>query len=264
MKLLTLNTHSWREENQQQKITALAKAIVEGKYDVIAFQEVNQRVEAAVVDENGLKEDNFMLAVKAEVEKLGGPVYEGCWKMSKVVRGEFEEGSSIMSRYPITAVDCFPVTQNTSIEELKTRRIIKASINYKGKIVDIYSCHLGWWHDEIEPFEYQIQQFTNHIDSSRFALFMGDFNNNANIREEGYDYLLAQGFKDTYTAAQEKDSGITVQGEISGWKGNEGGLRIDLILTNQPVEVKTSRVIFNGINKAVVSDHYGVEAEIIY
>lgn len=262
MKLLTLNTHSWREENQLEKIKIIAQTILQNQYDIIAFQEVNQRVETQKLGESSLKEDNFMLRVKAEIEKLGGPQYESYWEMSKIVRNEFEEGSSIMSRYPIIETACFPVTQNTSIRELKTRRIIKASVSIDGKMVDIYSCHLGWWHDEIEPFKYQIEQLVKEVNPSRFSLFMGDFNNNANIRNEGYDYLLEQKLYDTYTAAKEKDEGVTVQGEISGWQGNKEGLRIDLILSSQPVQVKTSRVIFNGKYKPIVSDHYGVEAEI--
>ena len=47
---------------------------------------------------------------------------------------------------------------------------------------------------------------------------MGDFNNNALLRNEGYDYIIAKGMIDTYIMAQEKDSGITVKGTIDGWR----------------------------------------------
>ena len=57
--------------------------------------------------------------------------------------------------------------------------------------------------------------------------------------------------------------GATVQGEIAGWQGNKLDLRIDLILTSEKVKTTRSKVIFNGKNKEVISDHYGVEAEII-
>lgn len=42
MKLLTLNCHSWHEENQLNKICYLAETIKEMMYDVIALQEVSQ------------------------------------------------------------------------------------------------------------------------------------------------------------------------------------------------------------------------------
>lgn len=46
MKLLTLNCHSWQEENQIEKIQYLAKVIQEEEYDVIALQEVSQSIQA--------------------------------------------------------------------------------------------------------------------------------------------------------------------------------------------------------------------------
>ena len=47
-----------------------------------------------------------------------------------------------------------------------------------------------------------------------------------------------------------------------GWYLNKNDLRLDLILVNKEIKVKYSRVIFNGINKPIVSDHYGVEIEL--
>ena len=54
MKLLTLNCHSWREENQLDKIKYLAKVISEEKYDVITLQEVSQRLN----DGKGVTKEN--------------------------------------------------------------------------------------------------------------------------------------------------------------------------------------------------------------
>lgn len=47
---------------------------------------------------------------------------------------------------------------------------------------------------------------------------MGDFNNNALIRNEGYYYLISKGLIDTYCNAKIKDSGIIIRGEIAGWE----------------------------------------------
>ena len=49
MKLLTLNCHSWQEENQIEKIKYLAKIIKEKQYDVIALQEVSQNIDSNVL-----------------------------------------------------------------------------------------------------------------------------------------------------------------------------------------------------------------------
>ena len=55
MKLLTLNCHSWQEENQIEKIQYLAKVIQEEEYDVIALQEVSQSIQAENVCGNKKK-----------------------------------------------------------------------------------------------------------------------------------------------------------------------------------------------------------------
>lgn len=55
MKLLTLNCHSWQEENQIEKIKYLAKAIQEEDYDAIALQEVSQSIQAENVCGNKKK-----------------------------------------------------------------------------------------------------------------------------------------------------------------------------------------------------------------
>ncbi len=38
MKFLTLNSHSWMEENAQQKFETLKEQILEAQYDVICFK----------------------------------------------------------------------------------------------------------------------------------------------------------------------------------------------------------------------------------
>ena len=49
MKFLTLNTHSWMEENPQQKFEGLVTDIIEKQYDLICFQEINQVQNPAVM-----------------------------------------------------------------------------------------------------------------------------------------------------------------------------------------------------------------------
>ena len=98
-----------------------------------------------------------------------------------------------------------------------------------------------------------------NINNDRMAFVMGDFNNNAYVRNEGYDYLIELGLKDTYVMANEKDNGVTVRGKIAGWEMQEEDKRLDLILTNREIKVLESKVIFNGVKKDIISDHYGVE-----
>ena len=62
--------------------------------------------------------------------------------------------------------------------------------------------------------------------------------------------------------AEKKDDGITVEKNIDGWKDSKNEMRIDYIFTNKEIKVKESKVIFNGKNYPIVSDHFGIEVEV--
>ena len=77
MKFLTLNTHSWMEEDAEGKFQTLKEQILKAQYDIICFQEVNQEIETAAVETDAyyhvlpsatsIHQDHF---VRLLVEKL--------------------------------------------------------------------------------------------------------------------------------------------------------------------------------------------------
>ncbi|MCS5420446.1 MULTISPECIES: endonuclease/exonuclease/phosphatase family protein [Psychrilyobacter] len=258
MKLLTLNCHSWQEENQLEKIKYLAETIYERDYDVVALQEVSQHRESQIIYGN-IREDNFALLLVEELKKLG-TAYNFIWDFSHYGYDIYEEGVALLSKQPFTDVQSFYISQSEGIENWKSRKIIGGSVEFKGEAYSFYSCHTGWWSDAEEPFRYQgekILEISKNTDNKVF--FMGDFNNDANIIGEGYEFLIKNGLTDTFTAAKIKDDGCTVPGEIAGWEDDISKKRLDLILAGTPVEVYSSNVIFNGKNKNIISDHFGVE-----
>lgn len=259
MKLLTLNCHAWQEENQLEKIEALAKAIQENSYDVIALQEVSQPIDGQVIREN-VKSGNYVIVLLEALQQLGVTDYEYVWDLSHFGYETYEEGLALLTKHPIIEKRSFFVSQSHDIKNWKTRKIVGASIRYKGELISFYSCHLGWWHDEEEPFEHQAKSLLEHVQGKERFFLMGDFNNHAGLKGEGYEYLMQHGLYDIYRLAREKDSGVTVQGKIAGWDQNKQDLRIDLILTNQLCQVAYSQVIFNDVHRPVVSDHFGIEA----
>lgn len=64
--------------------------------------------------------------------------------------------------------------------------------------------------------------------------------------------------------AEQKDSGVTVEEEIDGWRDGavKDAKRLDYIFCNTQKKVKSSKVVCNGKNYPVVSDHYGVMIEV--
>lgn len=261
MKLLTLNCHAWQEENQIEKIQHLAAVIKEKQYDVIALQEVMQLID----EENSekVKSDNYAVVLLNELLKLGVSDYRFVWDIAHIGFDVYEEGLAILTKCEINHAKSFVVTQSQEVESFRTRRIVGLDIMYNQQPVSVYTCHLGWFHDQLEPFTRQVDELVKQLNTDHLNIVMGDFNNDANTRGEGYDYLISKGLIDTYDLAEVKDEGMTVAGKIDGWEKNQADLRIDLILTTKPVQVTSSHVIFNGQNKDIVSDHYGVEVEII-
>ena len=254
MKLLTLNCHSWQEEDQVEKIKYLAKTIHEKNYDLIALQEVSQSIKSEYVDSR-LKKDNFALLLKKELDKYEKDKYDFYWDFSHIGYDVYEEGLAIFTKHKIIESNSFFITESENILYWKSRKMIEVKIYYNKKELNFYSCHLGWWNDEDEPFKNQVDNLLKYINKDSISILLGDFNNNAFIENEGYDYLMKCNLIDTFSLAKDKDSGITVKGKIAGWEENEEKLRLDLILINQNISVESSKVIFNGSNKHIISDH---------
>ena len=222
MRLLTLNCHSWQEEDQDEKLRHLAETIKENSYDVIALQEVNQSIDEKVgYAFQRVKKDNYAYCLLMELKKLGVEDYSLVWDFSHYFQ-EFEEGLAILTKFPIEEVHTFYTSISHDPSNWKSRKIVGVTVSYKGKLYTFYSCHMGWWHDSEEPFKVQIDHLLKNIPSDRTVFLLGDFNNDAFIKGEGYDYLLSCGFLDTFHLAEMKDSGVTVEGEIGGWEGKKG------------------------------------------
>ncbi|MBE4909017.1 endonuclease/exonuclease/phosphatase family protein [Bacillus luteolus] len=263
MNLLTLNCHSWQEENQVEKIKYLAETVKEKMYDVIALQEVSQLIDDELVTDR-MKKSNYAYVLLQELIQLGIKDYSIVWDLSHFAYGKYEEGLAILTKHPVIGEDSFFVSMKNDLHSGKTRKIIGTKLLFHCKPIFVYSCHMGWWHDKIEPFKYQVDKLIENLNMDEHLFLLGDFNNDARLPNEGYEYMLNKGLLDTYQLANKRDEGMTVKGKIAGWSENTRDLRIDLILTNRKLKVEYSRVIFNGVNKNVVSDHYGVEIKCMF
>ena len=134
---------------------------------------------------------------------------------------------------------------------------------------------MGWWSDEEEPFAAQWDRLEKRLAPRRRdgrVWLLGDFNSPDEVRGEGYDYICAAGWQDTYRLAKRRDDGITVEGEIDGWRPTDdtmagdissklSGMRLDYIWCSRPAQVRSSQVVCNGSNGPRVSDHFGVLIE---
>lgn len=273
MKLLTLNTHSLTESAYQEKLSEFVCTIISEKPDIIALQEVNQSIDSQIVPDERLKnyfpcgsipvhEDNHAYSV-VNLLDLNGLEYHWTWLGIKRGYDILEEGIALLSRSPVLNADAFTVSSFDDYENWKTRKIVGIQTE-KYPESRFYSIHLGWWSDDEEPFQNQWKKLCSYMENKGRVWLMGDFNSPAGQRNQGYDMIINSGWYDSFVLAAHKDDGITVVGTIDGWKGrNEAvGMRIDQIWCNEKADVISSEVIFNGKNRAVISDHYGVITEI--
>lgn len=272
MKLLTLNTHSLIEKNYLNKTSDFTAAVSDICPDIIALQEVNQSCKAhAVQSTDGycpcnknviIRDDNHVNTV-VKMLKKSGLDYFWTWLPIKIGYDKYDEGIAIMSLSPITATNVMTISHTDDYYNWRTRKIV--GIQTADTSDDwFYSVHFSWWDDSEEPFSDEWKRVHDALSIHKNVWLMGDFNNPAEIRNEGYDTIKASRFKDSYTYAKSKDSGITVAKVIDGWHdkiSDCNGMRIDQIWFSGDYDIKSSEVIFNGTNYPVVSDHFGIMIE---
>ena len=270
MKLLTLNTHSLIEAEYPAKREAFVQMITEEQPDIVALQEVNQTMNSKCVNpsllrgyhactEKSVGEDNHVYNVTRELAERG-VFYYWTWLPVKTGYGQYDEGLAFLSRCPITETDVCTVSRRDDYGDWRTRKILGIRTE-AAPDTWFYSVHYGWWNDTEEPFAGQWQKTLAHLQNVPDVWLMGDFNNPAEVRGEGYDLVQSSGWRDSYTEAYIKDNGITVYKNIAGWNDNTGGIRIDQIWHNREASVARSFVICNDAWYPTVSDHFGVFME---
>lgn len=258
MKLLTINVHSWLEENQLEKLDILAKTIVEKKYDVVAMQEVNQLISSELVEKN-IKKDNFGKLLLDKIKEYGEDKYTYYWTYSHIGFDKYEEGLAMLIRGRISAVEDFYCTEHQTVDSIASRKILKVDLKINNEIVELYSCHMNLPTCKEENIEENLNNLVNYTDNRNLKIFMGDFNTDYFHQKDDYEMIINKGLYDTYEMAKSKDNGVTVYKNISGWEESMNQKKLDYIFTNRKLEVIESKVIFNGENLPIISDHNGIE-----
>lgn len=282
MKFMTLNTHSLVETNYTQKKEQFINMLEKEQPDIVALQEVNQSANAGIIPDVMLagytrcmdfglpvREDNHAKAV-VETLREQGIYYYWTWISAKLGYGKYDEGMALLSKEPIARVRQYLISQVDDYANWKTRKMLGIQTEDCGDW--FFTVHMGWWNDEEEPLQKQWEKMEKIFKDSEFTestiWLLGDFNSLDNVKQEGYDLICNSGWKDTYKLAVTKDSGVTVEEEIDGWRSSDGrkGMkdekRLDYIFCNQEKKIEESRVVCNGKNYPVVSDHYGVLIEV--
>ena len=99
MKLLTLNTHAWLEDNQAEKMDVIAETIVEKGYDIIALQEVNQLMSSPAISQ-ALKLDNYGVVLLNKINPRVRQKYSLFWSNSHIGYDKYDEGIAFLTKLP--------------------------------------------------------------------------------------------------------------------------------------------------------------------
>ncbi len=264
--LLTLNTHSLIEEDYEKKTKIFVSSVAKILPDVFALQEVNQTSDKSIIipdsmyyplrDDICIKSDNHAAKISLNLSEIGLNYY---WTYLPIKNAYniYDEGLAVFSKNKISDTKVITLSVNDDYSDWKTRKALGVKVNN----IWFYSVHFGWWKNN--EFMFQWNKFTDNIDSDDIVFAMGDFNNPAHTRNEGYDYVKKSGWCDTYMLSSDKDSGYTASSDIAGWNGNGEKIRIDYIWCSKKINVIDSKVIFNGFNEEIVSDHFGVVAKVL-
>lgn len=255
LKLLTLNIHGWLEEDQLAKFERIADYIYDNEIDIVALQEVNQHKESNILG-GVVRTDNPSEIICGFLREKGRE-YKYVWDWSHYGYDVYEEGVSILTRHDIVSSESRYVSQSKEKDNWKSRNIIKGIVKVEEREINVFSCHMGWYGDEADPFEAQMERLNEFMQESEGpVLAMGDFNN-PDI-SDGYKLIKSYGIKDLYREGS-KAAGNTIFGSIAGWEENDEGFRIDYIFGLGDMKGIEGEVVFE---EEPVSDHSGVYVQI--
>lgn len=278
MKILTVNVHGWIEEDSLNKIKTLAQVIAKKDYEIVALQEVNQPLNEQVTDHPRfvpstnednpiqLKEQNYTGVLIQELEKLGKKYYWS-WSANHIGYDKYDEGLSTLSKTPQKA-EAITVSDTTAYDSISTRNVLKSKMLVNGEEWGVFNGHFSWWKNQDNQLVFKnewdnMKKHFKNLQKDR-VIFMGDFNNEADLSNKGYDYILktAPFLNDSYTVAKKKYGNATMAAGIDGWQGSSIGKRIDYIFVSKRLTIIENNVIFDGKNEPIISDHFGVEVTI--
>lgn len=267
MKVMTLNTHSWMEENPLNKLSEIATWIANQEIEIIALQEINQLISTPIVepddyfcplaDQVAIHEDNFAYLLVEELAKLGVHYYWS-WTYAHIGYDIYEEGLAILAKSPLQA-SAFIASIEKDPHKLARKQIL-AQLNSSLGTLTVLSGHYSW--AGVDGFDYEWQQTVERLkEQTTPLLLMGDFNNPANTREHQMILDSPLQLKDAFLASSNKEGEHTVVKAIDGWSENTQKLRIDYVFLDKMFHVKQYKVIFDGKKQPMVSDHAGLLVE---
>lgn len=255
LKVLILNLHCCQEDNQDYKLSQIAKAINELDIDIVCFQEVAELWN----DGDGDWDTNTAKIIN---DRLDEP-YHLYTDWSHLGFDQYREGVAILSRYPFSSHESRYVSDSDDPYSIHSRKVVMAQIHipYMG-LINFFSAHLSWWEDGFaEQFnrlrDWAAEKHNGHV---KGTLLCGDFNIAAG--SQGYDLVVkSHEYEDQFLSANAHgifEKVFRVNDPF--WQHYlADDYRIDYIFLNKTshLSVTSGQVLFTEQDYGQVSDHCG-------
>ncbi len=183
LKVLTLNLHCYQEENQDYKLSQIARAINELGIDLICFQEVAENW-------NGGQGDWSSNTARIIAERLDRP-YHLFVDWTHLGFERYRESVAILSRFPIRHQEGRYVSASQDVYSIHARKAVLAQVDIPSiGPVNVFSTHLSWWQDGFAQQFDALAAWANgrHASGAAATIICGDFNSKAG--SEGYAHVV--------------------------------------------------------------------------
>lgn len=254
LKVMILNLHCYQEDNQDDKLSQIAKAIDELNADVVCLQEVAEHWNNGQGDWNSN-------AAKIINDRLPTP-YHLYTDWSHLGFDQYREGVAILSRYPLLIRESIYVSEDADPFSIHARKVVMTQLHvpYIG-LLNVFSAHLSWWEDGFQTQFKRLNEWaaahkTSHVKAS---LLCGDFNITAG--SQGYYQVIdLHGYNDQYLTATRAISEQNYRLNDPYWQQQlAADYRIDYIFINKDdrLQAVSARTLFTDQDYGRVSDHNG-------
>ncbi len=253
--VMILNLHCYQEDNQDYKLSQIAKAINERQADIVCLQEVAEHWNNGAGD----WESN---SAKIINDRLRRP-YHLYTDWSHLGFDKYREGVAILTRFPLSGQESRYVSDSHDAYSIHSRKVVMTQIElpYLG-LMNVFSAHLSWIEDGFKEQFKRLSEWAENrqSDEVKATLLCGDFNIAAG--SEGYSLVVdAHQYDDQFLAANSPG----VFDKI--FKVNDphwqhylaDDYRIDFIFMHKDSELKVTSgtVLFTDGDYGRVSDHCG-------
>ena len=259
LRALTLNLHTYQEEDQLRKFEQVARAIHEQKIDLVCLQEVGEHWN----DGAGDWASNAARIINSHLLQP----YHLHTDWSHLGFDRFREGVAILSRHPFVYTDSGYVSDSQDPHDIHARKIVMAQVRvpYVG-LVNVFSAHLSWPSGGFQAQFERLQRWAAEKQTPETAatLIGGDFNISAG--SEAYRHIVDTGeYEDQYLkiAAPPVFQRVFRERAPGALQGLAQDGRIDYLWLRSGSRLRAVRAeeLFTAARYGRVSDHTGYLVE---